>query len=121
MRDYPYSATGVGRWTTTSETAYSGYAAKKRFDRRRNNTSCFYSMQLVIASNRSNASPQRRGEGGEEVGPMSCESERRMADQRYEHVIADVESTRLETKNSEQLHPCGGAEISRNLYYREFR
>ena len=78
-------------------------------------------MQLVIASNRSNASPQRRGEGGEEVGPMSCESERRMADQRYEHVIADVESTRLETKNSEQLHPCGGAEISRNLYYREFR
>jgi len=39
MKDYPYSATGVGRWIMTSATAYSGCTARKRLDRRKNNTS----------------------------------------------------------------------------------
>lgn len=71
--------------------------------------------QLVIASNRSSANPKWMGEGDKEMGPTSCGSEKRMATQRQDHVTADVEPTKPETENSEQLHPLGAAKISCKL------
>lgn len=70
--------------------------------------------QLVLASNRSNVEPQRRGEVGEGVGPTSCMSEKRGADQGQEHVTDDVASTRSDTASTELLRPREGAKISRH-------
>lgn len=69
-------------------------------------------LQLVLASNRSNVEPQRRGEVGEGVGPASYRSEKRGADQGQEHVTDEVASTRSDTASIELLRPREGAEIS---------
>lgn len=58
MRGYPSSATGVGRWTMMSETAFSGYVVKRHLGQR-TSSSVHGCAQLRINSKGHNWSSQQ--------------------------------------------------------------